>query len=123
MEGLLKNTLAYGMAPGTSFHCRNDGIYLVLNYPLKFTTLHYAWHPLFQALADRSMIRLEQIDAILRDMPVKKIADLLDQLVYKGFLVRSGNEGLDDFPLVSVIIPVRNRPKEIPNKPATSLSV
>lgn len=113
MEGSLKNTLAYGLAPGTTSHYQADGLYLVLTYPLKFTSLHPTWYPLFQELSDHSMLPLTRIGAILPDIPAEKIAAFLNQLVYKGFLIRSGNEGLDDFPLVSVIIPVRNRPKEI----------
>jgi mycofactocin system glycosyltransferase len=113
MEALLRSTLSYGLAPGTTFHDQVNGFYLVLNYPLKFTALHRTWYPLFQELADHPMVPMERIEDIVPDIPVDKIAEFLNQLVYKGFLVRSGNEGLDDFPRVSVIIPVRNRPKEI----------
>jgi mycofactocin system glycosyltransferase len=113
MGGTLNNTLAYGLAADTTFHRQDGECCLILNYPLKFTTLHAAWYPLFKELSDRSMVPLEQIQAILPEMQIDKIADFLDQLVYKGFLIQSGNKGLEDIPLVSVIIPVRNRPKEI----------
>lgn len=113
MEGLLRSTLAYGLAPGATFHNQADGFHLVLTYPLKFTALHPAWCPLFQELSDDALLPLERIKAILPNMAAEKIVGFLNQLVYKGYLVRSGNEGLDDFPRVSVIIPVRNRPEEI----------
>lgn len=113
MEGLPKATLSYGLAPGTTLHNQADGFYLVLTYPLKFTALHPTWYPLFQELSDDAMLPLERIKAILPKMPADKLTGFLNQLVYKGFLVRLGTEGLDGFPHVSVIIPVRNRPAKI----------
>ena len=112
------NTLSYGLSSGTTLHVKGDLFYLLLSYPLKVISLHSLWREPLQAMARVSAthgasMSLEQLKALLPEIPVEKISSFFDQLVYKGFLTRKGSQGLDRYPKVSVIVPVRNRPGEI----------
>jgi mycofactocin system glycosyltransferase len=90
-------------------------IALVLLYPLRALVIHHQWQPALECLSKEAWVRLERIAAAVPQIPVDQIELFFSELVRKGFLDQQGCPTLDDtdYPTVSVIIPVRNRPKEI----------
>ena len=58
-------------------------------------------------------VPFKNLAGLMAGVSPQKIAQFLDQLVYKGFLERSGIDYPQVWRPVSIIIPVRNRPDEI----------
>lgn len=106
-------TLRYRLAKGVTPHEKDDGIVLVLGFPLKTLSLHPAWKNVLRCLSGRDFVVFQQILPLVKNVDADRVEYMLDDLVLKGFLEQRGIPALVEFPLVSIIIPVRNRPEEI----------
>jgi mycofactocin system glycosyltransferase len=107
------STLSYGLGKGTSVRVDEDGVHLVLGYPLKVITIHSVWRDIFDRLNNATFVPLTELEMLQTSVSRKKIAEFLNQLVLKGFLQRIGMDEPKDYPRLSIIIPVRNRATEI----------
>lgn len=108
--------LTYRLRPSARYHCLPDGkAALVLLYPLRAVFFHAFWHPLLACLDHDEWVPLERIAEAVPDVPSEQIELFLNTLIRKGYIAQEGFPLLDDadYPAVSVIIPVRNRPAEI----------
>jgi len=110
-EGL--KTTAYRLRKSVRYCQRDDDLLLVLAYPLKVIVLDPAWKQVLRLLSMGEFIPLEKLAHLIDFEDPEKIELFLDDLVRKGYLEREGFSSLSDYPFVSVIIPVRNRPEEI----------
>lgn len=68
---------------------------------------------MLETLAGDLFLPLENLVSLAPLVPSDKIEFFLNSLVGKGFLEFEGISSLSEFPSVSIIIPVRNRPEEI----------
>jgi mycofactocin system glycosyltransferase len=107
------NTLAYRLRKNVSLHETDGNVQLVLSYPLKAIRIHPCWRSLFKHLLDRKFSSFDTICSITGNRNPGELEYFLNDLVRKGFLERIGVSALWDHPVVSVIIPVRNRPDDI----------
>ena len=109
-------SLRYRLRPSARFHRLPNGkTALVLGFPLRALTVGAYWQPVLGCLGNDVWIPLEQIAAAAGHIPSVKIERFLNSLMQKGYVTQDGFARLDaaDYPVVSVIIPVRNRPAEI----------
>ena len=83
------------------------------SYPLKTIRLHSAWVKVFQSFKTGGYVELGKIVSILQNSLADKIEFFLNGLVRNGFLEQQGTSAVSKYPLVSIIIPVRNRPEDI----------
>jgi mycofactocin system glycosyltransferase len=108
--------LRFRLRPSVRYHSLPSGkALLVLRFPLRVVFVHPFWHPALTCLEDGAWVTLERIAEVVAHIPPDHIEHLLNTLVQKGYVVREGFPLLDDadYPSVSVIVPVRNRPAEI----------
>ncbi len=106
-------TLGYRLAARVSIRERSGSIVLILSYPLKTMTLHSAWRVVVSRLKGKDFISLDEIRALMGDMDMDRVESMLTTLAVKGFLEQKGVSKLEEYPKVSVVIPVYNRPTEI----------
>ncbi len=90
-----------------------DGLFLVLDYPLKFLRLNKCWQPVFARLSAGGYVSLSDLVPFIPRIDPLTLEFFLARLVRKGFLKQRGIPRHDGAPSVSIIIPVRNRPEEI----------
>lgn len=90
-----------------------DGLFLVLDYPLKFLRLNKLWQPVFARLSVGGHVSLSDLISLVPRTDPLALEFFLARLVRKGFLKQKGIPSQDDAPSVSIIVPVRNRPEEI----------
>jgi len=105
--------LAYRLRESVHIKDRENSPVLILDYPLKAAVLAPFWTPALECMARGGFISLERIKTLLDTAGSHEVRFFLDDLVRKGFLEREGVLELPEYPSVSVIIPVRNRPDEI----------
>ncbi len=105
--------LAFGLAKGVFHHETDDRVFLIRRFPLKTVSLHSLWKPAVRLLSQDCHVAIETLLTLFNKDHAHKVASVLDDLVLKGFLERQGTPEPMVFPKVSVIIPVRNRPREI----------
>ena len=105
--------LAYFLGPKVHYEDEENSPYLILDFPLKTAILHPLWRPVFRRLAEGSALSVEEISRLMALASEEKVRRFLDDLLFKGFLDQEGTAPLTHAPLVSIIIPVRNRPKDI----------
>ena len=108
--------LTFRLRPSARYHRLPSGkALLVLRFPLRVVFIHALWHPVLTCLEDGAVVTLERIAEVVPHMPPDQIELLLNTLVKRGYVAREGFPLLDDaeYPSVSVIVPVRNRPAEI----------
>lgn len=88
---------------------------LVLLFPLRAAFIHEIWHPVLACLGDGVWMPLERIAEATPHISPRQLELFLNTLIRKGYVAREGFPLLDeaDYPAVSVIVPVRNRPEEI----------
>ena len=104
---------AYRLRETVSYAAKLPAPYLVLSYPLKSLKLHPSWTDIFKRLATGEFICLDEIISRAVHSVPDKVEFFLDELVRKGFLERRGVGHLSTYPLVSIIIPVRNRSQDL----------
>ena len=102
----------YRIKPGTRCYFHQDGLRL-LSESLNIVKIDPCWLPLFQSLHQGGALSLSAISNIVSHIDHIKTMQFLDELVFLSFLSKSGNQLMRDFPFVSIIIPVKNRPDEI----------
>jgi mycofactocin system glycosyltransferase len=107
-----REALAYRLRRQVRYLKHEGTSMLVLNYPLKLMKLHAVWAPVLERMRG-SFISLNGIVSQLASRSPDRVASFLDGLVRKGFLERKGYLQLPEYPPVTVIIPVRNRPQDI----------
>ena len=107
-----KNSLAYGLLENVYFIERSSVLYLIRKNPLSTITLNQAWKPTLEKMSEGEFIPFEEILSLVHSAPDKSTI-YLDSLVRKGFMESRGYRKLDNYPLITIIIPVRNRPDEI----------
>lgn len=105
--------LSYRLAKGVAWHEKSDGIVLVLGFPLKTLSLHPAWKDVIRSLSGSDFVVFQQIPLLLENVDADQVEKMLNDLMLKGFLEQHGIPALVEFPLVSIIVPVKNRPEEI----------
>jgi mycofactocin system glycosyltransferase len=105
--------LAYRLRDSVHYYQKNGSPMLVLDFPLKCIVLHPFLRPLFESFTNGSFVGLEQILSRIHHVDPVKIESFLNGLVRKGFLEQEGFPIPAQYPYVTVIIPVRNRPGEI----------
>ena len=108
--------MTYRLRPSARRHKLSDGrLALVLRFPLRAAFIHDYWHPVLSCLNNDSWVPLDQISAAAPGIAPQQIELFLNGLVRKGYIAQEGYPLLDEaeYPTVSVIIPVRNRPAEI----------
>ncbi len=105
--------LSFRLPKGVVSHETKRSFQLVRHFPLKTIFLHEKWIPVLNLLSGEKFIPLHEILDILKGADPEKVESLLHDLVRKGFLEQTGFSILPDYPFVSVIIPVRNRPREM----------
>ncbi len=104
----LRSSVQYTLLPG------NQPI-LILAYPLKVVYVNRFWKPVLKAFTCHEYFTLETIAEKLPEISIQQIEFFLNDLTRKGFFEPRGIPFIeeDDLPFVSIIIPVRNRPKDI----------
>ena len=105
--------LAYRLRRTVSYHEKDGTSQLLLAYPLKSIVLHPSWRELCKRLSAYDFISFVEILSLIDNSEPDKIEFFLNELVRKGFLKQEGVSGMPNFPPVSIIIPVRNRPQNI----------
>lgn len=108
--------LIYRLRSSARFHHLPGGkAALVLNFPLRAAFIPDFWHPVLGCLENGAWVPIEQIRTAAPQIPTERIERFLNALIRKGYIDQQGFPLLDeaDYPVVSVIIPVRNRPTEI----------
>ena len=106
------SSLAYRLGKHAKYSQRFDAVVLTLGYPLKAVSLNAAWKPVLQILSQEDWVAMDQVAAVA---PVDYDATVgfLDGLAAKGYFQTRGTRSLPDYPSVSIIIPVHNRPEDI----------
>lgn len=103
----------FELAKRVSVHLSTDKVHLVRHYPLKVLSLHAAWKPLFTNLKAGRSLSITQMADLIPQAGMEKLAAFMQQLEHRRFLQASGSKAPAFFPTISIIIPVRNRPREI----------
>jgi len=112
-ESQNRKPLAYRMREPVRYFEREGSPLLILNFPLKVIFLHSFWSPVFECLSKGNFVTFENIISLVNQSDPEKIELYLNDLVKKGFLEKEGFPILANYPAISIIIPVRNRPEEI----------
>jgi mycofactocin glycosyltransferase len=105
--------LAYRFRKRVRLHERETDALLILGYPLKVVFFNTALTPLLKTLSGGGWVPFDELAPKVPAIGTDDLEIFLDGLVRKGFVEREGFPKIDPFPSVSVIIPVRNRPREI----------
>jgi len=105
-------TFSYILSKGVSIFEKGSTLYLIRKNPLSTITLNPAWAPVLNLLNQREYISFNEVCTHVNADPAK-IGIFLNSLVRKGFMESRGYRSLSDYPSVTVIIPVRNRPEDI----------
>jgi len=113
MQSETEKPLSYRLKKGVTIFERESSPALQLNYPLKVVVLKPYWKEVLDLLAAGDYVLFEKINTVSGARRPVAVRRFLDRLVQGGFLKREGFTTLSVFPLVSVIIPVHNRPDEI----------
>ena len=106
-------SLLYRLRHGVEERNVNGGLYLVSRFPLKTLGLHLSWKPALDRLSRENGLSLQEIAACIPHADDSRVKGFLGKLVRKGYLSQEGVDPVRNLPSVSVIIPVRNRPKDI----------
>ncbi|MCA1795221.1 MAG: glycosyltransferase [Desulfobacteraceae bacterium] len=93
----------------------DDQPVLILSYPLKVIYIDRFWEPLLNCFTSYDYLFLDHIAQTCPEISIRQIEFFLNDLTRKGFFKLRGFSFMedDDLPFVSIIIPVRNRPKDI----------
>ena len=104
---------SYSLRQGVRLIEAQGGCFLVSSFPLKAVAVVPRLAPLFRCLAAKPGTGLAELDRLQAGPPGQRLETFLYRLVKKGFLEEEGLCRPSPPPLVSVIIPVRNRPGDI----------
>ena len=108
--------LVFRLRPSARYHRLPNGkSALVLLFPLRAAFIHDIWHPVLTCLDHETWVPLGRIAEAAPGVQPDQIEFFMNTLTRKGYIAQDGFPLLEaaDYPTVSVIIPVRNRPMEI----------
>ncbi|MDM8554977.1 mycofactocin biosynthesis glycosyltransferase MftF [Desulfococcaceae bacterium HSG7] len=111
-----KKVLAFRLRASVRYYLLEENRpVLILFFPLKIVYLHPFWRPVLNIFTKGEFIPFEDILALIPETPPEKIESFLKDLIRKGFAEQQGIPVMaeNEYPFVSVIVPVRNRPREI----------
>ena len=108
-----RRPLAYRLRDAVQYRQWNHLPILILDFPLKIVVLHPFWKPIFESNTNGDFIAFEKMVSRVNHVDPKETEIFLNGLVRKGFLEQEGFAVTSDYPYVSMIIPVRNRPEEM----------
>ncbi|MBP1742279.1 MAG: glycosyl transferase family 2, partial [Deltaproteobacteria bacterium] len=106
-------TSSYRLRPPVRVQEKNGKLFLLSAFPLKAMIFNTSWRPAFDLLSKGDWVFGEEMAQRMTAVDPRKVESFLDDLVRKGYLEQRGLPALHYFPLVSVIVPVRNRAEEI----------
>lgn len=86
---------------------------LTRDFPLRAVTVQPCWRPLLAHMTTTDFIPVQELIAMVPDMLRDQTEFFLDQLVRKALCECRGTAALPSYPMVSIIIPVRNREKDL----------
>jgi mycofactocin glycosyltransferase len=86
---------------------------LILDFPLRAVAVQPCWRPLLESMSTTDFVPVQELGARVPDMPCDQTEIFLEHLVRKAFCECRGAIELQSYPMVSVIIPVRNREKDL----------
>jgi len=108
--------LSYRLSETVRYHLLKDGQpILILSFPLKIVYIHRCWRAVLDIFAKGGFILFEDIVCQTPELPPEKIDLFLRNMCSKMLMEQKGIPVSDEnaYPFVSVIVPVRNRPREI----------
>ncbi len=109
--------LSYRLSKTVQYHLLKDGQpILILSFPLKIVYIHRCWRALLDIFTrGECFIPFEDIVCQIPDVPPEKIDLFLRNMCSKMLIEQKGTplSTENEYPFVSVIVPVRNRPREI----------
>ncbi len=108
-----ENSLAYRLRRVVRFKEKERSLHLIMDYPLKAMELDPSWKPVMRILNTGEFVAFQKILTQVDHASPERIASFFDVLLRKGFLENKGYLHLQEYPFVSIIIPVRNRPEEV----------
>ena len=103
---------SYKLPGGVNLIEKKSGLYLIRENPLSTIELNRVWKPVFDRLSKGRFIPFKELHPLV-NASFDRTEIYLNSLVRKGFLKTRGYRELDNYPFVTVIIPVRNRPDEV----------
>jgi mycofactocin glycosyltransferase len=113
IENKKRTPLAFRLRSNVSMHEESGKLHLLLAYPLKSVVIHPFWREVMGLLAQDTFTGFEAMLSIARNTDPAKMEGFLMDLVHKGLLEVQGAPDMAEFPSVSIIIPVHNRPEDI----------
>ena len=107
-----EESLSYRLLKGIEFIEKESILYLIRKNPLATITLNPIWKPALDLLCQGKFVPFKEICTLVNTDP-EKTELYLNSLVRKGFMESRGYRSLKNYPFITIIIPVRNRPDEI----------
>ena len=107
-----EKTFSYRLPRGITFTEKESVLYLIRKNPLTTITLNPIWKHILHFLSQSDFIPFKEICNLMSTEP-DKIEIFLNGLVRKGFMENRGYREFAEYPFVTIIVPVRNRPEEI----------
>jgi mycofactocin system glycosyltransferase len=86
---------------------------LILDFPLRAIAVQPCWRSLLENMNTTDFVPVEELSARVPDMPCDQTEIFLEHLVRRAFCECRGVPELPGYPMVSVIIPVRNREEDL----------
>jgi mycofactocin glycosyltransferase len=95
--------------------CQHSGAkpMLILDFPLRAVAVQPCWRPLLEHMTAADFVPVQALSARVPEKLRDKTEIFLEQLVRKALCESRGAPALPGYPIVSVIIPVRNREKDL----------
>lgn len=103
----------YRLRQNVRFSDHGDEVCLTSSFPLKTIAIHPCWSSVFKQLSTGEFRAFDDIVSMLDSGQPDPIEWFLNDLVRKGFLEQKGVRPILDYPVVSIIVPVRNRPADL----------
>lgn len=103
----------YCLQKGITLQRNREHCYLVSPFPLKATKLDGRWEPFFRPFIDGRPRTVDQLGNPPPGVSSEALKRFLDGLARKGFLIASRTPSGIPTQTVSVIIPVRDRPRDL----------
>lgn len=106
--------MAYCLRSGVTCWLQTDKKpLLVLDFPLRAVAVKRCWQALLARLATGDVVPLDALSSSVPDISLEQTENFLEYLVRKAFCRRKGTPVPSRHPYVSIIVPVRNRQKDL----------